>query len=153
MQQEFGFVLTQFPALYVQFRASLVYPIPSRPSLSACKLPAWPPLRCPSLVPRNWLRSALFLACSCRHVGLPCPFPSWDKIPILSFVEFLMTRWKFCSTPWPCVSAGISSLRSLSWQPPQLTAHRPIIMWHSPPPIRHTRLRVRRPGIESALHA
>src|SRR5208282_4165600 len=56
----------------------------------------------------NWLRSALFLACSCRHVGLPCPFPSWDKIPILSFVQFLMTRWESCSTPDP-VSALASA--------------------------------------------
>src|SRR5208337_2491453 len=32
-------------------------------------------------------------------VGLPRPFPLWDKIPILSSVEILMTRWTFCSTP------------------------------------------------------
>src|SRR5271157_5426587 len=44
-----GFVLTKFPGLSVPFRASLGHPIPSRPSLSACKLPAWSPLRCPSL--------------------------------------------------------------------------------------------------------
>ena len=31
------------------------------------------------------LRLVLFLACSCRQIGLPCPFPSWDKIPILTF--------------------------------------------------------------------
>ena len=49
----------------------------------------------------NWLCLALFLACTCRQVGLLCPFPSWDKIPILSFVEFLTTRWKSCSTPDP----------------------------------------------------
>src|SRR5271157_4134985 len=31
---------------------------------------------------------------------------------MVSFVEFLMTRWKFCSTPCPSVSAGIGSLLS-----------------------------------------
>src|SRR5271157_2443234 len=44
-------------------------------------------------------------------------------------------------------------LLSPSWQPPQFTSHRPIFIWHSPPAIRHTRLRVRRPGIGSAWHA
>ncbi len=36
-----------------------------------------------------------------------------------------------------------------TWLAPQ----RPIIMWHSPPAFRHTRLRVRRLGIGSAWHA
>src|SRR5271165_1612726 len=52
-----------------------------------------------------------------------------------------------------CDQGKSGSLLSPSWQPPQFTSHRPIIMWHSPPAIHHTRLRVRRPGIGSALHA
>src|SRR5271157_4577075 len=41
-----------------------------------------------------------------------------------------------------------------SWRPGNVVGpQRPIIMWHSPPAIRHSRLRVLRPGIGSALHA
>src|SRR5271166_4457586 len=40
------------------------------------------------------------------------------------------------------------------WRPGNVVGpQRPIIMWHSPPAIRHTRLRVRRLGIGSAWHA
>src|SRR5208283_2514220 len=85
------------------------------------------------------------------RVAVSIPLVGQDSI--LWFVELLMTRRKFCSTPWPCVSPGIGSLLSPSWQPPEFTAHRPIIIWHSPPAIRHSRLRVRRPGMGSALPA
>ena len=60
-------------------------------------------------------------------------------------------------SPSPCVAKPVitrsgrahpvSGTRE-TWLAPQ----RPIIMWHSPPATRYTRLRVRRLGIGSALH-
>ena len=76
-----------------------------------------------------------------RHCPTPSPCPgwpaacapSWDKIPILSFVESSMTRLESCPTIGPELSSVIGSLRCPSSQPPAPTSHCSSPIFSSPP--------------------
>jgi len=49
--------------------------------------------------------------------------PSWDKIPIVSFVESSMTRLESCPTIRPWLTSGVGWPLSPSPHPPDLTSH------------------------------
>src|SRR5271157_3505669 len=49
--------------------------------------------------------------------------PSWDKIPILSFIESSMTRLESYPTIRPWLTSGVGSPLSPSPHPPDLTSH------------------------------
>src|SRR5271157_443641 len=59
--------------------------------------------------------------------------PSWDKIPLLSFVESAMTRLESCPTTGPELPSVIGSLLCPSSQPPASTSHCSSPIFSSPP--------------------
>ncbi len=63
--------------------------------------------------------------------------PSWDKIPILSFVESSMTRLESCPTIRSWLTSGVGSPLSPSPQPPDVTSHLSSAICHPPFAIRH----------------
>ncbi len=63
--------------------------------------------------------------------------PSWDKIPILSFVESSMTRLESCPTIRSWLTSGVGSPLSPSPQPPDVTSHLSSGICHLPSVIRH----------------
>src|SRR5208337_4358054 len=72
-----------------------------------------------------------------RHCPTPSPCPgwpaayasSWDKIPIVSFVESAMTRWESCPTTGPELASVIGSLFSPSSQSPVSTSRGDFGFW------------------------
>ncbi len=69
--------------------------------------------------------------------------PTWDEIPILSFVESSMTRWESCPTSGPELLSAIGSLLSLSSRPPDSTSHCSSATWHSSSAICHSSFAIR----------
>src|SRR5271157_1052803 len=59
--------------------------------------------------------------------------PSWDKIPLLSFVESAMTRLESCPTTGPELPSVIGSLLCPSSQPPASTSYCSFPIFSSPP--------------------
>src|SRR5208283_4714308 len=63
--------------------------------------------------------------------------PSWDKIPILSFIESSMTRLESYPTIGPWLTSGVGSPLSPSPHPPDLTSHLSSAIRHPPSAICH----------------
>ena len=126
--RDLGFLVVSPSELWLCFRPSA----PAVSDLSSC-----------NSRPCSASKLALFgafwgaVTSSGRNCSTPSPCPgwpaacasSWDKIPIVSFVESAMTRWESCPTIGPELASVIGSLLSPSSQPPVSTSRGDFGFW------------------------